>query len=171
MKVLYAARVARHDLLRACNALARYMTKWSPAEDKKLHRLMCYIFSTMKMRLVSWVGDGPNDVSLSLYTDADFASDVKSSLSTSGASLKIEGPNTSFVLAAMSKKQTAVSHSSTESEIIAAETALRTEGLPTQTLMEHVLGLPPGGATLNFYEDNQSAIKIIESGYPDHETC
>ena len=100
--------------------------------------------------------------SLSLYTDADFASDVKASLSTTGASLKIEGPNTSFVLSALSKKQTAVCHSSTESEIVAADTSIRTVGIPTMILIDFVLNR---GVKMNFYEDNQSAIKIIESGY------
>lgn len=112
--------------------------------------------------MVSYVGDASEDVSLGMYTDADFASDVKASLSTSGASLKMEGPNTSFVLGALSKKQSAVSHSSTESEIIAAEIALRTEGLPMMSLVDYVLKRP---IRMNFYEDNQSAIKIIETGY------
>ena len=162
MKVLYAARMARHDLLRPCQALARYLTKWSPAEDKKLHRLMCYIYSTLKIRMVSWCGDELKDVNLGLYTDADFASDVKASLSTSGASLKVEGPKTNFVIGAMSKKQTAVSHSSTESEIVAADMAIRTQGIPALIAFDVIADRP---VNLNFYEDNQSTIKIIESGY------
>ena len=34
MKVLYAARYARPDLLRACTYLALYFTKWTPECDK-----------------------------------------------------------------------------------------------------------------------------------------
>ena len=117
---------------------------------------------SLKIRLVSWAGDSTDDIHLSLYTDADFASDVKASLSTTGASLKIEGPNTSFVLSALSKKQTAVCHSSTESEIVAADTSIRTVGIPTMILIDFVLNR---GVKLHFYEDNRSAIKIIESGY------
>ena len=49
MKILYAARVARHDLFKACNALSRYLTKWTPGEDKKLHRLMCYIYHSLSL--------------------------------------------------------------------------------------------------------------------------
>ena len=48
MKVFYAARVARYDLLRAVANLARFLTKWTPECDKRLHRLMCYVKSTLK---------------------------------------------------------------------------------------------------------------------------
>ena len=42
MKVLFAACMARFDLLRATQGLASRVTKWSPDCDKSLHRLMCY---------------------------------------------------------------------------------------------------------------------------------
>ena len=62
----------------------------------------------------------------------------------------------------MSKKQTAVSHSSTESEIVAADMAIRTQGIPALIAFDIVADRP---VNLDFYEDNQSTIKIIESGY------
>ena len=40
MKVLYAARYARFDLLRAVCYLAQYITKWDDACDRRLYRLM-----------------------------------------------------------------------------------------------------------------------------------
>ena len=43
MKVLFAARMARFDLLRAVQGLAARVTKWSAECDKALHRLICYI--------------------------------------------------------------------------------------------------------------------------------
>ena len=46
MKVLYCARMARYDLLRATCGLAAQVTKWTPSCDRKLHRLMAYIKST-----------------------------------------------------------------------------------------------------------------------------
>ena len=46
MKVLYAARMARPDLLRATCYLATRITKWTAQCDKMLYRLMCYIYST-----------------------------------------------------------------------------------------------------------------------------
>ena len=52
MKLLYGARLARFDLLRAINNLATYITKWTPDCDQPLHRIMCYVDSTLKHRLV-----------------------------------------------------------------------------------------------------------------------
>ena len=43
MKVLYGARAARWDLLKAVQLLATRVTKWSRECDKASHRLMCYI--------------------------------------------------------------------------------------------------------------------------------
>ena len=47
MKVFYAARVCRPDLLRAITSLACTMTKWSADCDRRLHRLMCYVKGTV----------------------------------------------------------------------------------------------------------------------------
>ena len=60
MKVLYAARLARYDLLRAVNGLAKNVTKWTNRCDAQLHRLMCYIHHTVDIRLVSYMGDQTN---------------------------------------------------------------------------------------------------------------
>ena len=58
MKVLYAARMCRYDLLRATCALASKVTKWSSECDKQLRRLVCYIDSSLDVHLIGWVGDG-----------------------------------------------------------------------------------------------------------------
>ena len=55
--------------------------------------------------------------------------------------LAIVGPNTFAPITASCKKQTCVSHSSTESEIVAAEQAIRTEGLQALTFWELVTEL------------------------------
>ena len=46
LKVLYTARMCRVDVLYAVNALARDVTRWNVACDKRLHRLMCYLHHT-----------------------------------------------------------------------------------------------------------------------------
>ena len=56
MKVLFAARMARFDLLCSTQGLASRVTKWSPDCDKSLHRLMCYIHSTLDHTMVGFVG-------------------------------------------------------------------------------------------------------------------
>ena len=42
MKILYGARIARFDLLKQVNRLARNITRRTTDDDKKLHHLMCY---------------------------------------------------------------------------------------------------------------------------------
>ena len=76
-----------------------------------------------------------------LYSDADFAGDTQTAKSTSGCYLAIVGPNTFAPITASCKKQTCVSHSSTESEIVAAEQAIRTEGLQALAFWELVTEL------------------------------
>ena len=72
MKLLYAARLARPDLIRAVCFLARECTKWTAECDRALHRLMCYVHSSYALRLEGWVGDAQH-CSFHVYADADFA--------------------------------------------------------------------------------------------------
>ena len=87
MKVLYAARYARPDLLRAVCWFAQYVTKWDDSCDKRLHQLMCYIHSSYHLWLTGWVGDPPDSMGPRLFADADFAGDPETSRSTSGLQL------------------------------------------------------------------------------------
>ena len=122
--------MCRPDLLRAVGSLATYLTRWSREEDAKLHRMMCYINCSKHHRQVAFIGDEPKDLYLALFTDSDLAGDRRDMKSTSGVFLALVGPNTFFPLGSMSKKQTAVSHSSTEAELVAMDVAVREEGIP-----------------------------------------
>lgn len=104
MKKLYGARYARPDLLRAISALARKTTKWRPMQDAQLHRLVCYVKSTLHYRHVGWVGDSREDLVLNLFSDADLASDPEDSVSTTGVYFEVAGPNTCMPLFSLSQK-------------------------------------------------------------------
>ena len=60
----------------------------------------------------------------------DFAGDLQDSKSTSGGTLCVFGSHTFVPISWMCKKQTSVSHSSTESEIISLDAGLRFDGIP-----------------------------------------
>ena len=105
MKILYGARMGRYDLIRPVQALARLIAKWNHLCDRKLHRLVCYINSTLGLNLYGWVGDPPHMLDLVLYCDADLAGDRTDSKSTSGMFMCLLGPRTFMPLNAMSKKQ------------------------------------------------------------------
>ena len=133
MKVLFAARMARFDLLRATQGLASRVTKWSPDCDKSLHRLMCYIHPTLDRTMVGFVGDPPESCKTWLFADSDHAGE-HDNRSTSGCPLALVGPNTFYPLTDFSKKQTSTAMSSTEAEVTAANLALRAVGLPSSCL-------------------------------------
>ena len=133
MKILFAARMARWDLLRATQSLASRVTKWSRDCDVALHRLVCYINSSLDIRMQGFIGDTIAECQLWLFCDADWAGEHDSK-STSGCALYLVGPNTYYPLNAFSKKQTSITMSSTESEVISANHGVRAQGLPSLSL-------------------------------------
>ena len=165
MMILYGARCARPDLLRAIAGLARKVTRWRRMQDFQLHRLVSYLHTSLSFRQYGWVGAGDTaaDLRLNLFADADLASDIEDSVSTSGAYLALVGPNSHMPLAQQSKKQTAVSHSSAEAEIVAADHALRTIGLPALDIWELILG-KTGSLNIDMFEDNDACITIFRAG-------
>ena len=118
LKCLYLARIGRLDILWSVNKLARSITKWTKACDKRLNRLISYIHHTSEYKQYCHVGNTAKQCRLGLFQDSDFAGDIEDSKSTSGGTLCIFGSHTSVPISWMCKKQTSVSHSSTESEII-----------------------------------------------------
>ena len=162
MKLLYAARIARFDLLRTVNRLARRITKWMEEDDAALFRLISFIQHSKEDKMIGgWVGDDMSSLHLALYADADFAGCVESLRSTSGAHLNLQGPHTRFPLAGLSKRQGCVSHSTPEAEIVSADTAVRTIGLPALDLWD-ILSSTKGNLCL--CEDNQAMISVVRSG-------
>ena len=85
--------MARFDLLRATQGLASRVTKWSNECDVALHRLMCYIHSTVDAVLSGFIGDDPQHCKLWLFADSGHAGE-HDSRSTSGCILAMVGPNT-----------------------------------------------------------------------------
>ena len=70
------------------------------------------------------MGNTAKQCRLGLFQDSDFAGDLEDSKSTSGGTLCVSGSHTFVPISWMCKKQTSVSHSSTESEIISFDTGL-----------------------------------------------
>ena len=85
---------------------------------------------SVDMQMECWVGDDPKDCQLALFADASFASWLADSKSTSGCILVLMGPNTYVPISWFCKKQGSISNSSSESELISLDAALRMEGIP-----------------------------------------
>ena len=152
MKVFYAARLSRFDLLRAVANLARYITKWDREMDLRLMKLMQYVKSTLDYRQTGWIGDPIAGLNLHLYADANFGGSLGKS--TSGVQLNIEGPRSSFPIEAISSVQQAVSHSTPESEIVAGDLALRKVGHCAMVFWEK-LKAPRSASEKDSYWDDE----------------
>ena len=115
---MYLAQNGRLDILWSVIKLARSVTEWTQACDKRLARLISYIHHTNDFQQYCHVGNSAQQCRLGLFQDSDFAADVEDSKSTSGGVLCILGSRTFVLVSWMCKKQSAVSHSSTESDIV-----------------------------------------------------
>ena len=88
---------------------------------------------------------------LGLFQDSDFAGDLEDSKSTSGGTLCVFGSHTFVPISWMCMKQTAVSHSSTESEVISLDSGLRLDGIPALDLWDLSVAVLHG----NTFQTNQ----------------
>ena len=139
LKCLYVARIGRPDILWSVNKLATSLTKWTRACARHSARLISYIHNTNDFRQYCLAGNTAQHCRLGLFQDSAFAGDLEDSKSTSGGVLCILGSRTFVPVSWRCKKQTSVSHSSAESEIISMDAGLRMDGLLALDLWEMVI--------------------------------
>ena len=139
LKSLYLVRFGRPDILWSVIKLARSVTKWTQACDKRQARLISYIHRTNDYRQYCHVRNTAQHCRRGSIQDSDFAGDLEDSKETSGGVLCIFGSITFVPVSCMCKKQTSVSHSSTESEIISLDAGIRMDGLPALDLRDFVI--------------------------------
>ena len=84
-------------------------------------------------------GNTAQQCRLGLFQYSDSAGDLEDSKSTSAGVLCIFGSQTFMPISWMCKKQTSLSHSSTEAEVISSDAGLRTDGIPTLALWDLVI--------------------------------
>ena len=118
---------------------------------KRLSRLISYIHHPCDYKQYCHVGNTVKQCRLGLFQDSDFAGDLEDSKSTSGGIVCIFGSHTFVPISWMCKKQTSVSHSSTESEIIYLDAGLRMDGKPALDLWDLIVAVLHG----NTYQSNQ----------------
>ena len=85
------------------------------------------------------MGNTAKQCRLGLFQDSDFAGDLEDSKYTSDGTLCVFGSHTFVPISWMCKKQTSVSHSSTESEIISLGAGLRLDGIPALDLWDLIV--------------------------------
>ena len=87
------------------------------------------------------MGNTAKQCRLGLFQDSYFAGDLENSKSTSGGTWCISRSHTFVPISWMCKKQTSVSHSSTESEIISVDAGLRLDGIPALDLWDLIVAV------------------------------
>ena len=167
LKCLYLARIGRLGILWSVNKLARSITKWTKACDKRLNRLKFYIHHTCDYKQYCHVGNTAKQCRLGLFQDSDVAGDFEDSKSTSGGTLCVCGSRTFVPICWMCKKQTSVSHSSTESEIISLDAGLRLDGISALDLWDLIVSVL-GNTTQNRVERRDPLLNKREVCSPPH---
>ena len=79
LNCLYLARIGRPDIPWSVNKLARSITKWTKACDKRLNRFISYIHHTSEYKQYCYVGNTAKQCKLGLFQDSDFSGDLEDS--------------------------------------------------------------------------------------------
>ena len=156
LKCLYLARIGRPAILWLVNKLARSITKWTKACDKRPSRLISSVHYTSEYKQYYYVGNTAKQSRLGLFQDSDFAGDLEDSNPFLGEHC-IFGSHTVVPISWMCKKQTSVSHSSTESEIISLDAGLRMNGTPALDLWDLIVTVLHGNTYQNDQERRDSS--------------
>ena len=135
LKCLYVARIERPHMW-SVNKLARSVTKWAQACDRRLASVISHIHHTNDFRQYCHVGNAAQHCRLGLFQDSDFAGDLEDSKSTSGGVLCFSGSRT-FVLPVGCARNKLLSR--TESEIVSLDAGLRMDGLLALALWDMVI--------------------------------
>ena len=153
-KLLYIAKRTRGDVLLPVNFLATRVKNPTVDDLKKLNRVLQNLNETKSTEMTLSM-DTEHGIVLQAYIDASYAvhSDFKSH---SGVMFTI-GTGPVYV---SSTKQSCVSKSSTEAEIIAI-TDYVGEALSTKRILEDITGKP---VKLIIHQDNQAVLHILKHG-------
>ena len=122
------------------NKLARVVTKWTRACDKRLARVISYTQYTIEIKQCCHVGNTAQQCRLGLFQDSDFAGDLEGLTNRPQVDFcAIFGSHTFVPISWMCKKQTSVSHSSTEAETNFLDAGSRMDGIPAVDLWDLVI--------------------------------
>ena len=144
--------------------LARQIHKWSVECDRRLHRLYCYIHSTMSQVLTGVLSTGDQkDLRIDCWPDADLCGDIFSTKSTSGRFIELSGgQGRGMPLTWAARRQGSTSKHTQEAETVSLSTCLCEDAIPIQDLVSTILRRR---VPMTVHEDNSSAIIALRKGY------
>jgi len=165
MRMLFAARLCRPDVLVAITRLAARVSCWQRCHDRHLHRLFQYLAHHSDVELYGTIGvEDLDSCVLVMSVDADLAGDMETAKSTSGMLLELRSHDGArcWPLSWRSKRQGSTASSTCEAEYIALSTCLKAEALPMLDLLRATLGRE---VHLDTREDNTQCISAVRTGY------
>ena len=121
------------------NKLARAVTKWTKSCDKRLARLISYMHHTCEFRQYCHVGNTAQQCRMDYFKILILQETWKTQNRLRGRLLCNLGSQTFVPISWMCEKQSSVSHSSTEAELISLDAGLRMDGIPALHLWELVI--------------------------------
>ena len=165
MKLLYAARQAKAEVIVAITRLASDISRWNADCDRQLCRLFDFVHAHPDWCMTGSLA--PVDITsveVVAWPDGDLAGDkARSSRSTSGRFVElVAGSGRSFPLAWAHHKQGATATSTPDAETASLSDCVRLDALALQSLMNTLLRRP---VTLRVYEDNEPCVKNVKKGY------
>ena len=126
LKCLYLARIGRPDILWSVNTLVCAVTKWTKACEKRLARLISFIHHTCEFRKYCYVGNTAQQCRLGFFKILILHETLKTqNQHQADFCWAFFGSQTLVTMSWMCKKQTSVSHNSTEAELISLVAGLR----------------------------------------------
>ena len=152
--LLYLANVSRPDIMASVSLLSRFMSKPSELLWSSACQVLRYLVATKDRKLKLGKLD---EKQLEVYADSDFASDVQSRKSQSGFLVKLYGSTVCWY----SKKQSTVSTSSGEAELVALASGV-SETIGVKQLLEE-LGIVVA-TPIPIKEDNKTCIIMVKDG-------
>ena len=145
MKLLYAARQAKLEVIVAITRLASKITKWCANCDRKLIRLFDFLNTNSNWCLSGSLSKNDReDVEVWCWPDGDLSGDPdESSKSTSGRYIELRSKSGNrFPIGWATHKQGASSNSTPEAETVSLADSIRLDGLAIQSLFAMLLKRP-----------------------------
>ena len=163
MKLLYGARMGQYDLIRPAQALASLTTTWDGLCDKKLHRLVCNINSTLDLNLYGWIGDHILTCSTWCCIAMLISQAIALTPRVPRGCLCVCWDHVPLCpLMQCPRNRPLLLSRPPEAEIVSFHRAVYKRGLPALSMWDYTLGR---GSCLRVMEDNNAAIRIIVSGH------
>lgn len=148
--LMYLMAMTRPDICLAVNQVAQFVQKPEASHWEAVKRIFAYLVKTPNHGICFGKDGGPQ---LSGYTDADFAGDVTTRISTTGFVFMLHGGPVSWA----SRRQRSIALSTTDAEFFAVSEGAR-EATWLKRLLEEI-GIGVSKVPIRF--DSKCAIQLV----------